>query len=198
MENPAFQIAFATAAFAAATAATSAHQFAPSPGWTYPLPYQQPQPQLVMLHDGIQHPAASLQMAARVQRAQQASELASATSQPTETTAPVTLKVTEGSEALQAAMQLLVQQHALELEARRMVERELHDLREKYDALVATSSKAELECAVAVANSKAAEKAAKEKDTAIGRLEEQAAEWRKLATDLLKERKPSSKEKSDR
>jgi hypothetical protein len=151
-----------------------------------------------MLHDGIQHPAASLQMAARVQRAQQASELASATSQPTETTAPVTLKVTEGSEALQAAMQLLVQQHALELEARRMVERELHDLREKYDALVATSSKTELECAVAVANSKAAEKAAKEKDTAIGRLEEQAAEWRKLATDLLKERKPSSKEKSDR
>ena len=48
---------------------------------------------------------------------------------------------------------------------------------------------------MAEANAKAAEKAAKEREVSIAKLEEQAAEWRKLATDMLKEKGDKKKDK---
>ena len=85
---------------------------------------------------------------------------------------------------------------AAEVESRRVVVQELQTARaactewqERYDALMAKAHDAEVRRAVAEANAKAAEKAAKEREATIAKLEEQAAEWRKLATDMLKEQK---------
>ena len=105
-------------------------------------------------------------------------------------------------------MQLLAQQHAAELECRRAVERELqalrtrHEeevtaLRQKNEELVVAAHEAKLRCAVAEANAKAAEKAAKERETNNTKLEKEAAEWRKLATDLIKEQRMKGSSRRD-
>jgi hypothetical protein len=190
---PAFQTAIATAAFAAATAATAsmpaqpqAHPMSLPSGWTYQLPYQQPPPDVHGIYSPMMlthHP-----VAAQPAPPQTSDEPVAAGS---DAASPSTTAI----ESLQGSMQLLLQQHAIELEARRSLERELLELRGRHDDLLATCNKAELDKAVAVANAKAAKAAAEERANTIKKLEDQAAEWRKLATDLLKERKSSKVER---
>ncbi|KAL1508115.1 hypothetical protein AB1Y20_007707 [Prymnesium parvum] len=88
----------------------------------------------------------------------------------------------EGTPKLDVHFQLLLRQHAAELEARRRVEEEMQALRRQHDELqarhqelVSTCHKAEIEKSVAVANAKAAEKAAKEREASIERLEQQVS-----------------------
>ena len=159
-----FQSAIATAAFAAATAATSS-MAAP----------QATQPQGAWSHQGgySTHP----QMHAHNPYAMQsmARQLPPSAPRPSE---PQPQAADDGlapqaDAALQTSFQLLVQQHAAELEARRKVEAELKELRGKYDELQAAYHKADVDKCVAVANAKSAEKTVKEKEASIGRLEEQ-------------------------
>ena len=161
-----FQAAIATAAFAAATAATSsmaAPQNTPQGAWAhqgYPA-HLQPQ-----AHNPYTMQPMMRQLPTSAPRGSESQPRASDDGAPSGDAPPA-------DAALHASFQLLVQQHAAELEARRKVEAELQELRGKYDELQAAYHKADVDKCVAVANAKSAEKTVKEKEASIGRLEEQ-------------------------
>ncbi|KAL3920441.1 MAG: hypothetical protein SGPRY_005249 [Prymnesium sp.] len=225
--------AIASAAFAAAHAATSmsgaSHPSHPQINWFAPHHAHSTPPSGYVLMERGNPPAAAPYGQSLGSREHDGSSFAA---DQTEQTSEALEKghvsnptlPHESESTFQSSLQLLIQQHAAELEARRRAESELHEVRRKHDELqnkfqelLVTFHKADVDKCVAVANAKSAEKAAKEREASIERLEgqvrirsivhlrslrsddvcpAQAAEWRKLATDLLREQRKSDKDKS--
>lgn len=183
-----FQSAIVNAAFAAAQAATCSMS-TPLPSYTYSqgnayirIPSEQPPPNLLVDHQLLRPAAQDPQPLAARPPQRVLSEVTNVDhSGSPDVAADVSSKPHEQHEAaLHTSFQMLLQHHAAELESRRRIEEELQSLRKKYDelhqehqSLVTSFHKAETDKCVAIANAKAAEKAAKEREASIEKLEQQ-------------------------